>query len=691
MNTPTMLIDQRRIILGPRLGKGGEGEVFGLDGDEAHAVKLYTVPDLGEREQKVEAMIRNGVAAKAPQVAFPLAVVRNEAGKFAGFLMENVLEHKPLHELYSPGSRKIHFPQADYRFLARTAQNIAKATASVHAIGCVIGDINQSSILVSKAATVTLIDSDSFQVVDDSQTFFCRVGVPEYTPPELQGVSLAKVVRTANHDAFGLAIVIFQLLFMGRHPFVGRVRRGEIPTLYESIREFRFVYSDQNDSGMSPPPGTPSLSAFPNSIADAFEAAFGRRTIDARPTAQQWISFLGELEQSLMQCAAQRLHWHPREASECPWCAMEAALGATLFIPVVPASARTVHAFDPGADGFNLAAVWQQISAFPQSTIRWLPALPPTAIQPSKGIRFAKFRGRLYVDKLKRQYFEVEQTWLAALSAWRARTGVVSIEDLLQELRSAKSTYENLAAEEKVQVQAYERERRARQLHAYLDQFEIRLANIRGIGLAEEVSLASFGIETAADVIESRLLHVPVFAHGTAAGLLSWRKRLGKQFVYDSKENDLDRIEIARIRANIESQATTLRRVLLAGRTNLDNAANRVSAMMAKTDPELTRLYAVRAQLRADLQYLGVDLKTLSALAANSTQIVTTAMQSAQSYRMASATSAAPARVGSPGQTGVPCPRCGSQMVSRTANYARSSGRQIWACSRYPACTGTLS
>ena len=276
MNTSTLIIDHRRVRLGPRLGKGGEGEVYSVDKDETHAVKLYTVTDLTEREHKVEAMIRTGMAKQAPQVAFPLSVVRDEGGRFAGFLMRNVLEHKPLHELYSPGSRKLHFPTADYRFLVRTAQNISKAIASVHSLGCVIGDINQSSILVSQGARVALIDSDSFQVTSGSRQFLCRVGVPEYTPPELQGASLSKVPRTPNHDAFGLAIVIFQLLFMGRHPFVGSVRHGDIPALHDSIKDYRFVYSEDRDVGMDQPPGTPALTEFPRSVAQAFETAFSQ-------------------------------------------------------------------------------------------------------------------------------------------------------------------------------------------------------------------------------------------------------------------------------------------------------------------------------------------------------------------------------------------------------------------------------
>ena len=363
MSIAAAVIDRRRLKLGPRLGKGGEGEVFSLEHDEAHAVKLYTVSDLVEREQKVEAMIISGMARQVPQVAFPLAMVRDEFGKFSGFLMRNVLEHKPLHELYSPGSRKSHFPLVDYRFLVRTAQNIAKAIASVHAIDCVIGDINQSSILVSKAATVALIDSDSFQVNNASHQFLCRVGVPEYTPPELQGASLSNIARTPNHDAFGLAIVVFQLLFMGRHPFVGSVRAGDIPALSDSIRDFRYVYTEERDVGMDQPPGTPSLFDFPRSVAQAFETAFGPGSQDARPSAITWINILAELEKSLIQCSYEKQHWYPVESAECPWCAMERELGAMLFVPTDP-SERVISQFDPGAGGFNLSATWQQITNF---------------------------------------------------------------------------------------------------------------------------------------------------------------------------------------------------------------------------------------------------------------------------------------------------------------------------------------
>jgi DNA-binding helix-hairpin-helix protein with protein kinase domain len=681
MSSPAIMIDHRRVRLGPRLGKGGEGEVYSLENDEAHAVKLYTVADLSEREHKVEAMIRTGMARQAPQVAFPLSVVRDESGRFTGFLMKNVLEHKPLHEVYSPGSRKLHFPQADYRFLIRTAQNIAKAIASVHALGCVIGDINQSSILVSKGATVALIDSDSFQVSSGSQKYLCRVGVPEYTPPELQGTSLVKTARTPNHDAFGLAIVIFQLLFMGRHPFVGSVRRGDIPALHDSIRDFRFVYTDQRDVGMDQPPGTPALSEFPRSTALAFEAAFGRTTQDSRPSAQAWIEILTELEKSLVQCSHDKLHWYPAEASECPWCAMERELGALLFVSAVPAE-RILSPFDPGAGGFNLAAVWRQIATFNMQ--RLAPLLPKASPRPSASARVARWLGRSYVSKLRRNYFDVEQQWLAAADGWRTRTGVAAIEDLFQELRAANASYESLASEEKAQFEAYARERRERQLLAYLARFEISRARLRGIGPPEETALASFGIETAADVIASKILRVPGLGSDISTALYDWRKRIEKQFVYDAKENELDRQELARIRATIEHRAAYLRRMLLAGRSNLDSAFSRLGGSLAVVDTELARLHLLRAQLRTDLSYLGIDPATLSALAANSTHLAMAATRGAAKPAFPSVGVAATS------SSAVKCPRCGSPMVRRIARHRGAAGRQFWGCTRFPLCKGTI-
>ena len=726
-----VVIDDHRVRLEKRIGKGGEGEVYRLTGDAKHAVKLYTVADVAEREKKIHAMIRAGLAQHAPQVAFPLAVARTASGKFAGFLMRLVSDHKPLHELYSPGSRKNHFPRADYRFLVRTALNIAKSVASVHKIGCVIGDINHSSILISNAATVSLIDSDSFQLARDSQIFLCHVGVPEYTPPELQGLPLGSVPRTANHDAFGLAVVIFQLLFMGRHPFIGTVRRGELPPLPEAIRDFRFVYTEDRDVGMDQPPGTPALSDFPKAIGEAFEAAFGPGTKNRRPDAVAWITALAELEASLEQCTEEKLHWYPREASDCPWCVMERELGATLFVPYIPPAQLAIHQFDPGAGGFDLAAVWRQIEAvsiprraglnpsasvppantsaslaafktqqkliFSFRVIAALAAALLVIFLPSAWVFAIPFAGYalfgkpkatpITVDTLRRQYVEVEGRWQHSLIAWHKRIGVDDIEHQLATLREAKRAYENLKDEELAQRTEYHRQRRHRQLHAFLDGFEIRVAKIKGIGPAKQAALASYGIDTAADVESARISNVPGFGPALSAALIEWRRKTESKFTYNQNPNDIDQQQLARISSQIQSKASTLRRTLLAGRANLETLVNRTKAMAEIKDAEFSRLASLREQIRADIQYLGGAIPNVPAPPPASVQ------RSAPSPAASPPRSApTPLPVLSPPHgtpAARPCPRCGSTMVRRVARRGRFAGNQFWGCSRYPICKGT--
>jgi restriction system protein len=37
------------------------------------------------------------------------------------------------------------------------------------------------------------------------------------------------------------------------------------------------------------------------------------------------------------------------------------------------------------------------------------------------------------------------------------------------------------------------------------------------------------------------------------------------------------------------------------------------------------------------------------------------------------------------------CPRCGAQMVKRTAKKGPQAGAEFWGCGNYPECRGTLS
>jgi DNA-binding helix-hairpin-helix protein with protein kinase domain len=184
------------------------------------------------------------------------------------------------------------------------------------------------------------------------------------------------VVRTPNHDAFGLAILIFHLLFMGRHPFAGRfLGPGDMP-IERAISEHRFAYGrDTARSQMQPPPNTLPLLATTPEIAAFFERAFapGAARDGTRPRAPDWIAALHGLEHSLQRCSVNAAHHYAGQLAGCPWCAIEGATGVVLFGLLVQ------HRGQPGT--FNLAAVWAEIRAV--SPPGPAPVLPNAASTPT--------------------------------------------------------------------------------------------------------------------------------------------------------------------------------------------------------------------------------------------------------------------------------------------------------------------
>ena len=719
-----LLVNGQPIALGRLVGRGGEGEVYKVAGHPKIAVKLYRPEKRQSREDKIMTMVRQRYASRSAFVAYPTQVVRDGKGRFAGFLMSLIDGYKPLFELYSPGARKLSFPKADFRFLVRVATNVARAIASVHQDGCVVGDINHSGILVSDKALVVLIDADSFQVVEGNNQFFCRVGVPEYTPPELHNINLGSTARTPNHDAFGLAIVIFQLLFMGRHPFVGTVRSGDVPKIDHAIRDYRFVYAEDRNVGMDQPPGTPTLSDFTGAVAENFEAAFSKKTAYNRPQAVDWVRALNELEGALIKCTADALHYYSREAQDCPWCEMDCTIGMTLFEPDFGTDALTTTE-GPGARGFNLVGIVRRINTIklpPTESV--LPQLRPLELHASEQARTAKREqtsgrwkgffamvaaagiltilpalwivwvplgiwgfgqifgeGSTNATSHRRRFVEAEEEWYRGLAEWRKRIGLAEAAELKRTLQTAERDYKRLGAKEKHQIAEYQKNRRNVQLKRFLDTHQIHRATIRGIGPAKEATLASYGIETAADITRSRVLSLPGFGPINSKPLFEWRDRLAARFVYNPKPNVTDQQEIARIKNSIVQERTALRRSLLAGPEALGRLQRQIQQMARRQDGMLNRLHRKREQARADLKYLGiVEPRVVPS------QAIPTSQPTPRSGRTIPPSPAPTTSSSIPS-----CPRCGSSMRQRMARRGRYAGKPFYGCSRYPACKGIIN
>ncbi len=206
------LYDNRnqRVDLGPQRGEGAEGLIFDVVGHPSYLAKIYKNPPDRQKVEKLKAMPALGRPDLLAAAGWPTATLhQTPQGSLVGFLMPRV-PGKEAHTLYGPAHRRKEFPSADWAFLIRAATNCAIAFDVIHRCGHTIGDVNQSNVFVSSepGAAVHLIDCDSYQVNCGRKSFLCEVGVPLFTPPELQGQSFRGVVRTHNHDRFGLAVLI---------------------------------------------------------------------------------------------------------------------------------------------------------------------------------------------------------------------------------------------------------------------------------------------------------------------------------------------------------------------------------------------------------------------------------------------------------------------------------------------------
>jgi DNA-binding helix-hairpin-helix protein with protein kinase domain len=177
-------VDNRPLILDQEIGKGGEGSVWTVTGDPNVVAKFYHNGLGANKARKIEAMCRLKSDALLKISAWPLATLKTKSGASEGFLMPRISGHQEAHLLYTPKSRRASFPEAQFPFIVHVSMNIARAFATVHDAGQVIGDVNHGNLLVAPDGRVRLIDCDSFEIHDGNTIFPCPVGVPIYTPPE---------------------------------------------------------------------------------------------------------------------------------------------------------------------------------------------------------------------------------------------------------------------------------------------------------------------------------------------------------------------------------------------------------------------------------------------------------------------------------------------------------------------------
>ena len=604
------------VRLGDELGRGGEGGVFSLPDQPSMVAKLYWEAPSPQKQAKLEAMVAVRTDSIANIAAWPTGLIRSR-GVIAGFIMPRIVARKDIHELYSPKSRYEAFPEADFRFLVHVAANSARAFGVVHAAGQVIGDVNHGNLLVAANGTVTLIDCDSFQIKAAHRLFTCDVGVPLFTAPELQGTPFRGLERTANHDCFGLAVLLFHLLFLGRHPFAGRYSGpGEMP-VERAITESRFPYGPNHDARqVAPPPGTPPLAVLGPEISALFVRSFAGS--GTRPSALEWVSALERLNKSLRQCSVASWHHYGASLQACPWCQVENQTGMRLF-------GQRVLATGVGGTA-NIGELWAAIQAVPRpppppplpSTRPWsIPAgteLPAgaefraprqvlalaagiggvlaTAVHPifpmvgiALGIAIWPRVDAQMTQAARTERDTAQRAWQQLLGLWEQQASDKRFTYLKTELENVRRGLAGLPEERRQRIAKLEGDRERAQREKYLDRFRIDRAGIKGIGPSRQAMLASFGVETASDVVPNRVRNIPGFGEVLTNDLMNWRRGHERNFRFNPAE-PLDPREVYKLDHDLQARRRALVGSLQQGVARLNQLRQEIVAARRRlSDP----------------------------------------------------------------------------------------------------------
>lgn len=564
------------------LGSGGEGRVYRVANQSKQGLvaKIYNhLPDIS-RQEKLKSMVQITNTSLLGSCAWPVDVLfDSKSGDICGFTMHEVTESEPIHHFYSPSWRKQNQPNASWDNLLQLALNLTAAFRVVHQLGIIVGDVNPNSLRVRKNGRVVLIDADSFQISHAGVTYGCKVGVPSFTAPELLTANkpFKLLTRSLNHDLFGLSLLLFHLLFMGRHPFAGIYSgRGDTP-LETHIKEYRYAYAlDHVRRGLLPPPLSinPRLLASPR-ISELFENDFTQLgTAKGRTNSLQWFEAIQEQRQRLTRCRHNRYHLHDQSINTCIWCELECkglayfesnqGLKSALqgheaqdkYTPadLLPTKAeeqawlRASSRIGKGSivcpPSTNIAGPIHELTVLDKrdilkrSIVRFISCLglllplitsslslaPLFIVLCITSFAYSPQHLRLLISRYSSKLSQVEAQVSAArkgrdslLSQDRREEFLLAVRSQWNRLTSIKNQYDS-ECEKRLSVI------REKHLDAYLRSFLISDAAIPGIGPGRSSTLASYGIETAADISESALIRINGFGPVLISTLVSWRE-----------------------------------------------------------------------------------------------------------------------------------------------------------------------
>lgn len=319
------------------LASGGAGAIYLVKDHQDLVVKLYHQPQKDpQRLQKLQAMLAGPPqlpAIKANQniylqIAWPVGWIADKKNNLLGFAMPkvNLSRATALENLLSKKSRQVFAIPEGYGYRVTAAANLAALVTELHACGHHVVDLKPINLSVYiDAFYIAILDCDGFSIRGlNGEHYPAHQFSDGYIAPE----SLRGRHRPENlgedQDRFALAVVLFQLLNQGIHPYQGVPAVGvHMPsTNGERIERELFAYGSTANRLLAPSPWSIHKYLEDNTL-NLFERAFTTR--NNRPSAKEWrdhlMYFADKNTGALHVCPKDNDHGHYSKG--CGFCAIE--------------------------------------------------------------------------------------------------------------------------------------------------------------------------------------------------------------------------------------------------------------------------------------------------------------------------------------------------------------------------------
>ena len=315
---------RRRVTLARLVKSGGAGSVYLLRESPQLVAKLYhPTVDHATYARKVAAMLRLSPdlpdlvdgGQRMVQIAWPTSLLHDRQGRFAGFLM-------PAVDVQATSELELILQEKQARATGlpiglgpkvTLAANLAAVVAALHARHHYIVDLKPVNLrFYRQSLHMAMLDCDGLSIQGEGERFPAPQFTPDYLAPEFQRSGITTDGEQAQ-DRFALAVVIFQLLNFGIHPFTGRPAAANVPTdIPGRIAGHWYAYGVGGNAGIAPSPVSGHM-RMPSDVRALFDRAFQSRGF-GRPSPAEWQvlleSYARRSTQRMIVCTQDAAHQH---------------------------------------------------------------------------------------------------------------------------------------------------------------------------------------------------------------------------------------------------------------------------------------------------------------------------------------------------------------------------------------------